>query len=77
MLSIDNANCAASAIPGGSVSSAAYPAPASIATGDGGAQRHRLARADVPVTTPSVDNHHAEADPGDRLGVRLAGEAGH
>ncbi len=48
MLSIDNANCAASAIPGGSVSAAAYPAPASTATGAGGAQRHRLARADVP-----------------------------
>src|ERR1017187_9645450 len=45
-----------------------------VEAGDGGAQRYGLARADVPGDHPERGLDHAEADPGDRLGVRGPGE---
>jgi len=41
-----------------------------VEAGDGGAQRHGLACADVAGDHPERGFHDAEADPGDRLGVR-------
>jgi hypothetical protein len=45
-----------------------------IQAGDGRAQRHRLARADVAGNYPERGLGDAEADPGDGLGVGLAGK---
>src|SRR5260370_992115 len=47
-----------------------------VEAGDGGAQRHGLPGADVAGDHAERGFHHAEADPGDRLGVRLAGGQG-
>jgi hypothetical protein len=45
-----------------------------VQASDGGAQGHRLARADIPGNYSERGFGDAEADPGDRLGVGLAGE---
>jgi hypothetical protein len=44
--------------------------PGRVQGGDGGAQRHGLPGADVPRHDSERRLHDAEADPGDRLGVR-------
>ena len=48
--------------------------PGGVQRGDGGAQGHGLARADVPGDDAERGLEDAEADPGDRLGVGLPGE---
>ena len=48
--------------------------PCGVEGGDGGAQRDRLPSSDVPRHDSQRPLDDAEADPGDRLGVGLAGE---
>jgi hypothetical protein len=48
--------------------------PGRVQPGDRGPQRHGLPCSDVPGDHSQRGFHDAEADPGDRLGVGLAGE---